>query len=427
MRNQLRVLVLIGFLLLLTYRTNVEIAAQQEDHIRIFGRVNRPLNITEGELLSLPMVSEVVNMLCIWRYPNVTYNWTGIPLFHLLTLAEVKPEAREVVFRASDGFSASLLIEDALESYVLLGVKANGTLLTSVDELSPSVLGGLRVVAPCKYGYKWVAFVEEIEVVDYDYNGTYDEAFGYTEQDAIIPNCVPPSTTLPIQTYNVTFGARNFPIKVFTNASISAFNFNYLQKQIDLNITAPSGTTGFADLIIPQSLLKGPYSVLLDENPISIIEANVTNRSFLYMPFSEGSHALKVIGTEFFGTVPEIVVAYNSSGYVGDTLTFNASASVDDGQIVSYKWDFGDNTTGSGAVVYHSYVKDGLYSVKLNVTDDEGISNFAILTVDIEKLEEVPVFGKVFLAGILGLLIVLFSAMFLQRKSKTKYETVAVI
>jgi hypothetical protein len=426
MRNQLRVLILIGFLLLVTYSINLGTAAQQEDHIRIFGLVNRPSNITIGELLSLPMVSEVANLLCVWRYPNVTYNWTGIPLFHLLTLAEVRPEAREVVFRASDGFSASLLIEDALESYVLLGVKANGTLLSSVDVLAPSMLGGFRVVVPCKYGYKWVALVKEIEVVDYDYKGTYDETFGYTEQDAIIPNCVSPSTNPPIQTYNVTFGVRDFHIKAFTNISISAFNFNHLQKEIDFNVTVPSGTTGFADLIIPQSLLKGPYSVLLDENPISIIEANVTNRSFLYMPFSEGSHALKVIGTEFFGMVPEIVATYNSTGYVGDVLTFNASASVDDGLIVSYKWDFGDNTTGSGAVVYHSYVKDGLYSVKLNVTDDEGISNFAILTVDVKKLEEVPVFGKAFLVGTLGLLIVLFSVMFLQRKSKTKSETVAV-
>jgi PKD repeat protein len=58
---------------------------------------------------------------------------------------------------------------------------------------------------------------------------------------------------------------------------------------------------------------------------------------------------------------------------VGETVTFNASTSTPDGGvIVSWDWDFGDNTTGAGEIVAHHYDNHGNYTVTLNVTDNEG-------------------------------------------------------
>ncbi|NIN65976.1 MAG: PKD domain-containing protein [Anaerolineae bacterium] len=60
---------------------------------------------------------------------------------------------------------------------------------------------------------------------------------------------------------------------------------------------------------------------------------------------------------------------------VGETVTFDASGSYDpDGRIVSYSWDFGDGTTGSGVTAAHSYEAAGTYSVTLTVTDNDGLS-----------------------------------------------------
>ena len=65
------------------------------------------------------------------------------------------------------------------------------------------------------------------------------------------------------------------------------------------------------------------------------------------------------------------------SGYINVPITFDGSASYDSdgGEIASYAWDFGDGTTGEGAVTLHTYTADGTYVVTLTVVDDEGVSN----------------------------------------------------
>jgi hypothetical protein len=67
---------------------------------------------------------------------------------------------------------------------------------------------------------------------------------------------------------------------------------------------------------------------------------------------------------------PHKVEAY-SGKTVGKNLTFDASSSFkQNGTIVSYFWDFGDGTNATEVTVDHSYRKNGVYTVKLTVTDN---------------------------------------------------------
>jgi len=76
--------------------------------------------------------------------------------------------------------------------------------------------------------------------------------------------------------------------------------------------------------------------------------------------------------------------------YTDETVTFNATSSYDsDGYIVSYAWDFGDDTNGTGNIATHSYTDDGTYTVILNVTDDDGLWDTA--SANITVLNRPPV------------------------------------
>ncbi len=79
-----------------------------------------------------------------------------------------------------------------------------------------------------------------------------------------------------------------------------------------------------------------------------------------------------------------------TSPYTGQAINFDARGSYDTyGTIVSYVWDFGDGSNGTGEIVIHTYSEDGEYVVRLNVTDDDGLSDTT--SVNITVLNRPPV------------------------------------
>jgi hypothetical protein len=67
--------------------------------------------------------------------------------------------------------------------------------------------------------------------------------------------------------------------------------------------------------------------------------------------------------------------------HVGETVTFNGSGSLDNVGIVSYEWDFGDETNGTGMTTTHTYTTEGTYIVTLTVWDAAGNNNTDTMTV----------------------------------------------
>ena len=58
---------------------------------------------------------------------------------------------------------------------------------------------------------------------------------------------------------------------------------------------------------------------------------------------------------------------------VGEEVLFDASGSKDaDGEIVEYRWDFGDGGKAEGATASHGWMQLGEFVVRLSVVDNEG-------------------------------------------------------
>lgn len=73
----------------------------------------------------------------------------------------------------------------------------------------------------------------------------------------------------------------------------------------------------------------------------------------------------------------------DTTGIVNEPVNFDGTASTDDSGIVSYEWDFGDDSNGTGATTTHTYTETGEYAVTLVVKDEEGLSNDHTITVTI--------------------------------------------
>ena len=96
---------------------------------------------------------------------------------------------------------------------------------------------------------------------------------------------------------------------------------------------------------------------------------------------------IQAISTAIAPVGPQPPVAVSGgpySGVVGTAVLFNGAGSSDpDGTIVTYSWDFGDGTTGVGVAPSHVYTVAGLYTARLTVTDNSGLTGSATTTANI--------------------------------------------
>ncbi len=77
------------------------------------------------------------------------------------------------------------------------------------------------------------------------------------------------------------------------------------------------------------------------------------------------------------------------AGGADEEILFDARDTYDpDGNPLTYAWDFGDGTTGTGSRVRHAFAKTGVYRVKLTVDDGTGLDSGTVITEIIVKVKE---------------------------------------
>jgi PKD repeat protein len=87
--------------------------------------------------------------------------------------------------------------------------------------------------------------------------------------------------------------------------------------------------------------------------------------------WASGPPTVPIDAPDVIADNPPVAVAnaFPTSAFIGDTITFDATASTDDFGITAYLWDFGDTATDTNPLTTHSYTSRGTFLATLTVWD----------------------------------------------------------
>ncbi len=143
--------------------------------LRITGLVDQPRSLTYDEVLAdRKRYKKVVRLDCVEGW-SVDIRWEGVLVRHLLAYAGVESSAKTVILKARDGYSTSFPVDYFYgDRDIIMAYRMN-------DLELPAERGfPFQLVAEDKWGYKWIKWIEEIELsADEGYRGFW-ESRGYS-------------------------------------------------------------------------------------------------------------------------------------------------------------------------------------------------------------------------------------------------------
>jgi len=135
---------------------------------------------------------------------------------------------------------------------------------------------------------------------------------------------------------------------------------------------------------------SGIDGVIGSEESFNISDLSVGNHTIYFevkddaSEWSEQATESLIISLDPLNQPPVANAGRPYLGAVSDAISFDGSESYDeDGEIIEYLWDFGDETTGAGESITHTYTSPGNYTITLTVTDDDVYSATNTTTVTI--------------------------------------------
>jgi hypothetical protein len=123
--------------------------------LTIKGAVGKPLTLSYKDMLAISTSEVTTTLDCMGGWYTVQ-SWRGIRLAELLTPAQIRPEAIEIVLRGVQEYTAPFTLAQAQE--ILLATHVGGEVLNHSHGFP------LRAVVPSRRGWHWVKWLTEIEV-----------------------------------------------------------------------------------------------------------------------------------------------------------------------------------------------------------------------------------------------------------------------
>ncbi len=139
---------------------------------RIFGLVEQEVTLSWEQFMALPQARSHSDIHCVTTWSRYDNDWDGVRIADLLALANVKPEAKHVMFHSYGGYTTNVPLDELLYNDALLAHTHDGKPLAAEHG------GPLRGVVPHLYFWKSAKWVRGIELMAEDRPGFW-EMYGY--------------------------------------------------------------------------------------------------------------------------------------------------------------------------------------------------------------------------------------------------------
>ncbi len=140
--------------------------------LRIEGLVDQRVELTYDEVLALPAEERGITLYCVEGWAERLL-FEGVRVADLLALAGVQDGATTIIFHALDDYTTSVPFEDVERLDLMLAAKVNGRVLDETRGFP------FQLVAQSKLGYKWIKWIDRIELTDEPFAGFW-ESRGYS-------------------------------------------------------------------------------------------------------------------------------------------------------------------------------------------------------------------------------------------------------
>jgi hypothetical protein len=101
----------------------------------------------------------------------------------------------------------------------------------------------------------------------------------------------------------ISYNGGNYDIPIFTNSTVTSFDFAPDAKKITFNVTGPTGT-GFCNVTIPKTLLNAStlndWTVTFDGEPLTQGDFQITENAeyvFVYLNYTHSQHVIAIQAT----------------------------------------------------------------------------------------------------------------------------------
>lgn len=253
--------------------------------LRVTGLIDNPLELTYGQLKSLPSLEEYATLECVSNKVGgdliSTALWKGVSLKSVLEMAQVRPEATYVVFRCFDGYDVGIPLEKGLEETTLLAYEMNRATLPTNHGFP------LRAIVPGIYGMMNAKWVTEIELVDTVYEGFWQRKGWSNEAKYKIHSTI----VAPGNALSNRFGSLGAPTTVTLGNKVLiagiAFAGNEGISKVEVSMDGGNSWQ--------EAKMKDPISI--NSWVLWYMEWN---------PVSEGKHAMSVRATDGTGKIQPV-------------------------------------------------------------------------------------------------------------------------